>query len=421
MVEAEGIVILLSSTLILAYISDLFYNRTKIPDIIWLLFFGIMLGPVLNVFEKSYFLSFSDLMSILALGIILFDAGYNIDYKSLIKVMGKSLLLAVASFVSILVIVGSVLRIFMYSQFTLIDSLLLSSMISGTSTIAVISILNNMKKLDINLSNSYTLLVMESVVSDPICIVAAITLIKIKMLANMSVTESFLNIFNAFITSAIIGLLGGLLWAFILNKLNNKKYSYITTLAVMFPLYLLAEQLSGSGGGPITALLFGLGMNNCNNVWNRLGIKEPNCVDLNQIRVFHEEITHFIKSFFFVYVGLIVNINLDMIIIGIIVSGFILVIRYVIVDGLSKIVKFELEEIILSRIIFSQGLPALVMSQLPRIFDKNQTFFKNPEIFVSICVPVVLITVMYNAILGPMLVKNQFKQNGISSENKEGL
>ncbi|MBM3291264.1 hypothetical protein FJY84_01140 [Candidatus Bathyarchaeota archaeon] len=409
MVDAKNLVFLLSATLILAYVSDLFYKRTKIPDIIWLLFFGILLGPVLKVFDKSYFLSLSDFLSIIAIGIILFDAGYNVDYKCFLDVMGKSMLLAGITFISIFVIVGSLLRIFMSYQFSLLDSLLLSCMIGGKCTVVVISILDSMKKLDINVDSSYPLLVMESVLSDPICIVAAITIIKIKMSINIPLIESFFNIFNAFITSAIIGIGAGLLWAFILNKLNHKIHNYITTLAVMFPLYLLSEQISGSGGGAVTALLFGLSISNCDNVWNKFGLKEKNGIDLNQIRVFHEEITHFIKSFFFVFIGLIVELNLDTAIIGGVVSVLILIIRYVIVDGFTKIIRFELIESILSKTIFPQGLPTLVISQLPLIFDKNKVFFKNPEIFVNICVPIVLITVMYNAIFVPIILKNIYK------------
>ena len=49
----DNVILLVSSTLILCYLGHVFYTKTKIPDIIWVLFFGILLGPVLGFFEKE--------------------------------------------------------------------------------------------------------------------------------------------------------------------------------------------------------------------------------------------------------------------------------------------------------------------------------------------------------------------------------
>ena len=87
---ADSLLLLISSTILLCYISGLLYTKTKIPDIIWVLAFGIILGPVLGYFEKEVFLSISPLMSTFALSIILFDAGINVDIKTLEKTMLKS-------------------------------------------------------------------------------------------------------------------------------------------------------------------------------------------------------------------------------------------------------------------------------------------------------------------------------------------
>ena len=72
----DRLILLVASTLLLAYISDLIYTRTKIPDIVWLLMFGIFLGPIFGIFDNEMFVSLSPLMSTLALSIILFDAGF---------------------------------------------------------------------------------------------------------------------------------------------------------------------------------------------------------------------------------------------------------------------------------------------------------------------------------------------------------
>jgi NhaP-type Na+/H+ or K+/H+ antiporter len=70
MFDADRLLLLVSSTLIISYISNLFYTKTKIPDILWVLGFGILLGPVLGYFDKELFLSLSPLMSTVALSLI---------------------------------------------------------------------------------------------------------------------------------------------------------------------------------------------------------------------------------------------------------------------------------------------------------------------------------------------------------------
>ncbi|MFQ6053662.1 MAG: hypothetical protein ACE5OO_05490 [Candidatus Bathyarchaeia archaeon] len=47
------------------------------------------------------------------------------------------------------------------------------------------------------------------------------------------------------------------------------------------------------------------------------------------------------------------------------------------------------------------------MSQLPFIFDPDGTYFLNPEIYPNLCMPIVLGTVIFAAIAGPIIAKRQ--------------
>ena len=62
MLDAERVLLLISSTLFLTYISGIFYNRTRVPDIVWLLVFGMILGPILRFFDAALFLDIFDLV-----------------------------------------------------------------------------------------------------------------------------------------------------------------------------------------------------------------------------------------------------------------------------------------------------------------------------------------------------------------------
>jgi len=138
LIDANSILILISSTLFLGYVSGLFYSRTKIPDIIWLLAFGILLGPVLNYFDSALFVTLSPMMSIVALCIILFDAGINVDVRAIMETMHKSLVLSFTTFAVTVVVVGYALYYLMPGDFTLLQAMLFGSMVGGTSTVTVL-------------------------------------------------------------------------------------------------------------------------------------------------------------------------------------------------------------------------------------------------------------------------------------------
>jgi len=407
LIEAEKLLILISSTLFLSYISGLFYTKTKIPDIVWLLFFGLLLGPVLGYFEKEVFLSISPLMSIVALCVILFDAGINVDIVMVVRTMAKSTLLAVATFLSVVLSVGYIVSYLLPASFTLLQAMLLGSMIGGSSTIAVLSILSQLEKLISDIESAKVILMMESVISDPVCIIASITLIRMIMLPGVSIMDSLHDIVFIFLLSSLFGFAVGLIWAEALGRIRGRPFAYIMTIAVLFPIYIIAERIIGEGGGPMTALTFGLAITNFRYIARRIGIDHTVRIDKKRLREFHEEITFLIKGFFFVYIGLVVTLSIEYAVIGLGIVAVVLSMRYAVATGVGRLLSFSMQEKVLCRLIFAQGLPAFVMSQLPFIFDPNRQYFLNPGIYPDLCMPVVLGTVLFAAIAGPTVAKWQ--------------
>jgi len=408
--NAESILLLVSSTLIICYISGLFYTKTKIPDIIWVLGFGILLGPVLGYFDKEIFLTLSPLMSTVALSIILFDAGLNLDIKLLFQALTKATILSVTTILTVIIAVGYTLVFLMPSSFTLKQGMLLGAMIGGTSTIAVFGVLSGLERILHDIESTRVLLVLESVVSDPICIIASITLIRMIMMPGVSIEDSIKDILYTFVLSSALGLAMGQMWAEILDKLRGRPYNYIMTLAILFPAYIIAEKMIGEGGGPMAALTFGLMIANYGYITRKFGITRNVKVDKRRLREFHEEITFLIKAFFFVYVGLIVTISGQYIKIGLGILALILFIRFVVVNVVGKALNFSSQEKILSTLVYASGLPAFVMSQLPLIYDPTRQHFLDPEIYPNLVMPIVLGTVLFAALTAPILAKSLLKQ-----------
>ncbi len=405
----ENLLILVSFTLLVGYISSLIYTKTKIPDIIWLLGLGILIGPVFGLFEKSSFLALAPFMSIIALNIILFDAGINIDVTTLIETLGKSAALAVSTFLTTMILVGLTLSTFMPDSFNLRQAMLLGAMVGGTSTVSIYGILSGLGNLFKNIDSARVILLTESIITDPICIISAITIIRMIMLPEVSLIDSFRDIFSIFVLSALIGFVIGFVWAGIMDRLRGRPFLYMATIAILFPSYIFTESIIGEGGGPITALTFGLAITNYAFFAKKIGFESTVKIDKRRLRELHEEITFFMKSFFFVYIGLVVTLSLDYFITGLSVAALILVDRFFVASGVGYALGFSNEEKLLTRLICASGLPAFIMSQLPIIYDPNGVFFKDPGIYSNLCMPIVLVTVIFASVATPIIAKRQLK------------
>ena len=410
MFSADRILLLLSSTLLIAYISNLFYTKTKIPDIIWVLAFGIALGPVLGYFDKTVFLELAPLMSTVALSIILFEAGINVDIKLLVGSLRKAMLLSVATILSVMLAVGFSLSTFMPSSFTLLQAMLLGAMIGGTSTIAVFGVLSGLDKIVPDIEGTRTLLMLESVVSDPICIISSVTLIRMIMMPGVSIIAGLSDILRTFILSSLLGFVMGQLWAEALDKLRGRSLNYIMTLAILFPVYILAERVIGEGGGPMSTLTFGIMITNYGYIARRFGLVRNVKIDIRYLREVHEEITFFIKAFFFVFVGLIVTLSAEYAVIGMGVLALIMLIRLIVVSVVGRVENFSRQERVLSILIYASGLPAFVMSQLPLIYDPGREFFLDPAVYPNLVMPIVLGTVLFAAVSAPILSKRLLQE-----------
>jgi len=407
-IGAEEFLLLISSTLFLCYVSGLIYTKTKIPDILWLLGFGVLLGPVLGVFEKEVFVSLSPLMGVVALCIITFDSGIGLDVRLLQRTLYKSFALTVATFLAVVFVVGYAVGLLMPGTFSLLEGMLLGTMVAGISTVAVISLLDGLQKLIPNLESTRALLMLESTLCDPIRVVAAITLIRMIMLPDVSLRDSAKDIVFTFVLGTAIGLVLSLAWSEVLDRLRGQPFNYVMTLAVLFPTYLLGE-LVGDGGGTMATFIFGLVLANYRNVTRWLGLKRNLRPDKGRLIEFNEEMTFLLKSYYFVYIGLVARISTEYLMVGFGLVALLIAVRYGVASLVGRLMGFSGEERVISRVVFTLGTSTLVMSQLPAILDPGGVHILNQGIYPDLCFPIVLGTVVFAAVVSPFIARRQLK------------
>lgn len=382
MIDVFSIFTLIGITLFLGYVCTIIFKRTQIPDVIWLLLFGFLIGPIFNLIDRTIFISISPFLASFALLIILFDAGLEMNLFTLIKQFPRSILITVVG-ISLTILSIAISSVFLFG-FDWIRALLLGAIIGGPSSAIVISIFKGLNIRD----DVKTIMDLESILTDPVDVILTIAFVQI-YISTLPLYSIVGSIVSAFSIGAVIGFASGIIWLVVLSKIKDN-FDYMLTLGILLLIYTFVESISGSGA--IAALVFGIVLGS-GKIFSR-AFKFKKSVSISpSLRKFHEEITFFVRSFFFVTMGIIVSINLNFILQGIIITLFIALARVVTVAISTYKMNLTKLETNVMRIVIPQGLATAVMAYIPLIYG-----VKDGEIFLNIAFIIIMSTIIYTTV-----------------------
>jgi cell volume regulation protein A len=386
--------------IILGFLGEEFFNHTSIPDSILLLLFGVLLGPVFQLFAHEELLAITPYFAALALIIILFDGGLNMDIREAVKNSPRALILAIIGWILNVIVTAAFTKVIL--GWRLLDGLLLGSIVGGGSSIIVIALIRKLKVTE----KIETVLSLESILTDVLCTVGAFTAINILLSGEVSIDAALGSVGIAFGVGILVGLGFGVAWLVILERIKGKPNAYMLTLAMLFLTYVVATNLNGNGA--LSALFFGLIIGNSRPIAKQLKFRTTISID-NNVRDFHSQISFLIRSFFFVFTGLLFSFSSYLsVLIGLLLSITFLGIRFVVVK--VAVVKSELHEYeSLMTIMFPRGLAAAVLASLPLTMLGS-----NYQIFPEIAFIVILTTIMVTTV-GVATIKKRKSRSSTKS------
>jgi cell volume regulation protein A len=193
----------------------------------------------------------------------------------------------------------------------------------------------------------------------------------------------------------LVGFGFGVAWLVILERIKGKPNAYMLTLAMLFLTFVVATNLNGNGA--LSALFFGLIIGNSRHIGKQLKFRSTISID-NSVRDFHSQISFLIRSFFFVFTGLLFSFSSYFsVIFGLLLSVIFLGIRFVVVKIAA--VKSELSNYgTLMTVMFPRGLAAAVLASLPLTsgVPDSQVF---PEIAFIVIITTIIVTTVGVAVL----------------------
>lgn len=350
--------------MILGLVGSYFFKKTMIPDIIWLLALGVLLGPVFNVVDASLFMEFTPFFAAVAIMIILFQGGIQTNIYTLIMQSPRSILLAVLSIALSMAACGAFALYIL--GWPLMNGLLLGAILGGSSSPIIISIT---QRLPIDESIK-TLLNIESTLTDAFCIIVAIVLVEIMTFGNYSLAEAGNSLIGSFSIGATMGLVTGMIWIGGLSRLRGKEFEYMLVLAVLLLLYAFVESVNGSGA--IAAFVFGVVLANSREISGMIKLKKE-AIMRSEVGRFHNEVSFLVRTFFFVYLGLLVTFgNFYIILIGLALTIILAAARFITVYISTAGMEFPADTgdnvKRLMGVMMPRGLAAAVLTQIPLMY-----------------------------------------------------
>jgi cell volume regulation protein A len=307
---------------------------------------------------------FKDLFLSAALVIILFDGGLSLDIRSVIESMRFSVFLALINFVLVALAVGASLYFIMGIDFLV--ALTLGSIVGGTTGAVVIPIARKMRIRD----RTKAMLIMESVMTDVLVIVATLSLISVIKLDEFSILAVIRELAVKFLVGGAVGFAAGVGWLFVLEKLKNQPLSYMITVAALFIIAGLVELAPVSSSGAVAALTFGLALGNRRFVKKRLSSLSLSALSDEHIHYFHTEITFFVRTFFFVYLGLsfrFATFTAEHLVLGMFVICLAAMARWLSAHAASRMGELDNQEEMAVFALMPRGLAAAVLATLPAV------------------------------------------------------
>ena len=413
---------LMGGIILVGFLANLLFKVTKIPSVLMLMAIGVFLGPVTGWLASDALLTIAPYFGTMALLIILFEGGLELDIRTVVKQAPKAAVLAVGVFA---VSVVTVMLFGVYvMEMSVLNALILAAVLGATSPAICIPVVSGLSVRD----EIKTIVKLESALGDVLLIVSVLLLVDFHTTGAQGIGSVMMSFVTSFAVAFLIATITGALWSRLIAWMGKEPLAYMLTLGFIFLLYFMVEELHGSAA--IAVLMFGLILENMQVMTDRIGarlrqffgidIKSEKFI-LNQfIKNITEELSFLLRTFFFVYLGMLLDFDELTWTIGLFILGMtalLLISRRLLMVGFRRISRdFTEGEFQAIMAMLPRGLATAVMALLP--FQTGQ--IAGTELFPMYAFGVIVLTNLF--MTGNVLfAERRLKSERLSREKPLGV
>ncbi|MEM3247123.1 MAG: cation:proton antiporter [Candidatus Micrarchaeaceae archaeon] len=371
MISVTTLFLLFAGIVFLGYILYALFDRIKIAGILPLMIIGLLIGPIfhiLNTSPGSTIAGIAPYVEGIAIAFVLFDAGLSIKVIRLQKVIA-----ATTKFTfSLAITTGIVLSliILVATHWSPIISFIAGFGLAGPSAIVVPTLLKN-SKVNEDLRSS---LLFESITTDSVQLIIPTLLLYILVFHTFTIGSALGLVFGAIFGSTLLGIASAAFWIFLLKKFESysREYSWMLTITMVIATYGVAQSLSMSGA--IVVFAFSITLANLPEIdWIKAYTYDIS-KEFRSIKSYQKEITFFVSTFFFVYIGMLFaseGLGINLILIAVALSIAVLLLRPFFVPMLNQFFSHNARgesERTLVKFNVSRGLSPAIVATLPAAY-----------------------------------------------------
>ncbi|MDD3737771.1 MAG: potassium/proton antiporter [Lentimicrobiaceae bacterium] len=273
-------------------------SRFGVPTLLLFLLIGILFGSD-GLGIQFHSPKIAQAIGVVALNIILFSGGLDTRMSEIKPVAVQGFILATVGVLLTAVITGVFIywltnNYFSAVTFTLLESLLLASVMSSTDSASVFSILRS-KNLSLK-ENLRPLLEFESGSNDPMAYILTIVFVQLIQSPEIDTLKAIIMFFQQLILGGLAGyLLGKMLFVRIINKIELENDALYSVLLITLMFFLFGITTFIGGNGYLAVYIGGLFIGNSKFVHRRSTLK------------FFDGMTWLVQILMFLSLGLLVN------------------------------------------------------------------------------------------------------------------
>ncbi|MGC8645437.1 MAG: cation:proton antiporter [Thermoplasmata archaeon] len=298
MISTNELLIILAAIMMLGFIGEIGFRKKRIPDMLLLLLIGILIHYA-GIIPPSFMTTLRNLLSFvgaIALTLIVFGGVLRLNIQKFGGAVPRGILVAAMD----IIFVMSVGTAFFYlvMKVPIMIALFLSAMLSETSATFVIPLMARVKA-DENVKHTVEV---ETIFNSVLNVIVTLLILNI-----LNQQQNFLAItgylFASISEAIILGGVVGIVWLIVLKQASTPHY-YVATIAVLIGLWGVSNYLNASA--ILSVFIFSVII--ANSVPLSRIIKVSGQVDTQQLEAFNQEITFIVLTFFYVYIGILVNV-----------------------------------------------------------------------------------------------------------------
>jgi cell volume regulation protein A len=391
MTHDQGFLIVIAGILLVGLLGEWLFKRTGIPDAVWLIAVGAMLGPMTRLVQPADLQQAAPLLGALTIIIVLFHGGLGLPLDHLITHAWKASKLAVLTFIASAV--GVALTVLLLVRVGLLPEVwnwqlagLAGLILGGSSSVVVMATLGFAKVEDAIAQP----LNIESALTDVLVVVCTGVMVNLLLAGHLSAKDPLVAVGRNFGIGLGFGAACGLLLVMFIRLLARSRNAYVFLLSLMLLLYATVGQMGGSPALGVLAAAVVLG--NGGLVLRRLGLgTNESRLELSDASLRLSEFTMFIvKSLFFTFIGASLPTSRPALILGTVLGVVLFLVRWpaarlALMDSPLTPAQKNVAWVSVPR-----GLSAGVMALAPAAANIPGAEVLSEPIFVAIAVTIVI-------------------------------